>query len=1042
MFSSSIVRPRRPLACPVRLARAWFRACGAWGTFRAVLAIILALHSSACGDPPAPSGADASAAHTDAKADGGLDDASLGDASLGDASLGDASLGDASLGDASLGDASLSDGSLGDASLGDASLGDSSVGDGGLGDASLGDAKLGDGGLGDASASDADAGGLDGGHPDADGGSIFRDEDLDTISDHDEGDGLIDTDDDGVPDSQDEDSDNDGILDRDEAGDISVTSAPIDTDFDGIPDFRDLDADGDWISDAEEGTGDLDRDGIPNFRDIDSDGDGILDRDEAGDSDPASAAVDTDQDGTPDFLDLDSDNDTIADATESTRDGDADGIPDYLDDDSDQDGHLDRDEVTDDDLATPPDDTDGDGIFDFRDLDADGDGLRDADELGCPGSTDAHNADSDGDGFQDTAEIAYGSNPCDAANGIDGFYFVLPPLGPVEDAPLVFEDTDIDRADLAINIDTTSSMRDEIENLQTTLSNVIIPGVAASVPDPGFAVSSFEDYPVAPFGNPSYSDRPFELKTRVTTDGTQVQAAVDTLEAISASGGNIPESGLEALYQIATGAGTSWPSGQTPAFDPAVDLVPGVADGAIGGVGFRNDSLPIVVHITDALSHVGAEYQSADPRITAAGVDDVQTALLDIGARVITVANSRLPRALTDSDIDAVFQSQCTRATAHFFGRIEDPVGHDIDWFRLDGSNLSGHHLVVETYAARLGSTLDSLIVVVDQNGVEQDGGTQVDDILAYHIVDSRFDGTLTGSPPYYIGITAFGDTRDAEPADGEGSDSAGFYFVDVSVDGQAYGRSSADCPAVDDGNVVGGATALVPFSSTTDGGASCIATCRTELAYEPLALPYGIAQATEAAVPTCAWDRFGGGTRPTGCGADECCTGLDGVGVAPSARGDCPLSYQIDDQGHGLGATVVAGIEALVHFAAFTVTAVARPDPAELTASGLDTSCFIRRIVPVSASTVDTCAPEPIPADLLPPSPELDSFQNVVPGTELSFRVDAQNEDNAGEACRPATEEPQMFRAFIDVVADGVTVVDTRDVIIIVPPAPPSQPL
>ncbi|MBK8012441.1 MAG: hypothetical protein IPK13_13910 [Deltaproteobacteria bacterium] len=1006
--------------------------------------LLLALFLGACGDPPAPSGYDASTGQTDAKApDGsGLDDAGA-DAANGHDGAPDGHVNDEDAGtDGSSADGSSSD----DGSVGDSSSTDSSSGDAGSGDTGSGDTGSGDTGSGDAVSSDAastgdagpDNGDAGSGHGDA--GSQFRDQDSDGISDRDEGDGSIDTDGDGVPDSLDSDSDDDGISDREEAGDISITSRPVDTDFDGVPDFRDLDADGDSIADAEEGTADLDQDGIPNFQDIDSDGDGILDRDEAGDADPASEAVDTDNDGQPDFIDLDSDGDTIADAIEGTRDGDGDDVPDFRDDDSDQDGHLDRDEVTDTDLSTRPDDTDGDGIFDFRDLDSDGDGLRDADELGCPGSTDAHRADSDGDGFQDTAEIAFGSSPCSAASGIVGFYFVLPPLGPVEDAPLVFEDTDIDRADLAINIDTTSSMRDEIANLQASLSNVIVPGVTTSVPDAAFSVTSFEDYPVVPFGNPSYSDRPFEIQTRVTTDVTRAQAAVDALEAVSASGGNIPESGLEALYQIATGAGTSWPGGQTPAFDPAVGLVPGVADGTIGGVGFRSDSLPIVVHITDALSHEGREYQSADPSITAASVENVKTALFDIGARVITIANARLPRSLTDGDIDSIFQSQCTRGTEHFFGRIEDPVGHDIDWFRLDGNNLSGRRLVIETFAARLGSALDSLIVVVDQNGEVQAGGSQVDDILNYHIVDSRFDGTLTGSPPYYIGITAFGDTRDDEPADGEGSDSAGFYFVDVRVDGQAYARSSADCPGADDGNTIGNATPLVPFSSVTEGDSSCIATCRSDLAYEPLTLPYGIAQATEAAVPTCAWDRFGT-ARPAGCAADECCTGLDGEGVPPSAAGDCPLSYQIDDEGRGLGGTVVAGIEALVHFAPFTVTTVIRPDPDELAASGLLTSCFIRRIVPVSASTLDTCAPDPIPADLTPPSPELDSFQNVVPGTRLSFRVDAQNENDAGEACRAATAEPQMFRAFIDVVADGVTVVDTRDVIIIVPPAPPSQP-
>jgi hypothetical protein len=101
----------------------------------------------------------------------------------------------------------------------------------------------------------------------------------------------------------------------------------------------------------------------------------------------------------------------------------------------------------------------------------------------------------------------------------------------------------------------------------------------------------------------------------------------------------------------------------------------------------------------------------------------------------------------------------------------------------------------------------------------------------------------------------------------------------------------------------------------------------------------------------------------------------------------------------------------------------------------GVDTACFIRSIIPVSATRPNSCVQEPQLADLSPPSPELDAFTGVTPGTALVFQVNAINQNRATSTpCVGSTASAQVFRAFIDVLADGVTVVDTRDVIIIVP--------
>jgi len=464
------------------------------------------------------------------------------------------------------------------------------------------------------------------------------DSDGDCISDFDEGNGLVDTDGDGVPDHLDLDSDGDGIPDRVEQGidedDCDMSTPPVDTDGDGVPDFRDLDSDGDGIPDAIEGIDDLDGDGIPNFRDLDSDGDFI--------PDSIEGLVDTDGDGIPDYLDIDSDGDGILDAHELFADTNGDGIPNRLSLDSDGDGWPDSVESGRADLFAYPIDTDGDGIPDYMDLDSDGDGLLDDFELGCHlGFPERLIVDSDGDGYDDLAEVLVGSDPCTFTSPAEfatytDFFFILPPGGAPVEEPLEFS-SNIVQGDVAINIDTTGSMGGEIGTLRTTLSNSIIPGIRTAIPNIAFSVSTFDDFPCAGFG--SGVDRPFILLQRVTTDIARVQSVVNTIPLHN--GADIPESGFEALYQIATGAGITGSCINLPPFNPAVGRIPGVADGTIGGVGFREGSLPVVIHITDAISHDGNYPASYGAHNSTQAIN----ALRGIQARVIGVISTQNPRA-------------------------------------------------------------------------------------------------------------------------------------------------------------------------------------------------------------------------------------------------------------------------------------------------------------------------------------------------------------------------------------------------------------
>jgi len=473
-------------------------------------------------------------------------------------------------------------------------------------------------------------------------------------------------------------------------------------------------------------------------------------------------------------------------------------------------------EAGDRDPDTYPIDTDADGIPDYIDLDADADGLPDSIERGCSaGSTERLLADSDGDGYSDLAEVLVAAPPCTPTSPTEfrrytDFFFILPYNDPAEIAPLEFA-TNILKADVHFNIDSSGSMGGEIGNLRDRMSSFIVPRVAAEIDDVGFGFSDFRDC----------SGYAWRLRQRVTTNVGAVQAAINGLR--DTGGGYEPT--FSTLWHIGTGASAGGCL-DIPTFNPASGAVPGVADGNIGGVGFRSGAFPVVVHMTDEAaedSRCGSCARNADQAVAA---------LNGVRARVIGVASESPPR----------------------------------DQLR-------------------------------------------------------------------------------------------------------------------------------------------------------------NIARRTGAVVPACAWD----GARPAGCGAGQCCTGVNGAGQAPEAAG-CPLVFDISNSGSGLAESAVTGIVALVNTSTLEVTTRLRRDEDEFRRSGVDTRCFIQSIRAVRSVGRSSCSAAATPADISPVDGVADGFRNVTPGTSLYFDVQARN------VCATQTDLPQSFFAYIDVIGDGVTVLDTQSVTVIVP--------
>jgi len=161
--------------------------------------------------------------------------------------------------------------------------------------------------------------------------------------------------------------------------------------------------------------------------------------------------------------------------------------------------------------------------------------------------------------------------------------------GPVE-VDLSIE-AEVGAADIAFVIDTTASMGDEIARIRSTLRDQMAPAIRAAIPDSRLAVATFEDFPVTNYG--ASSDLPYELRQVATNDLFLVQAAVNGIGL--GDGLDLPESQVEALYQLVTGAGRG---GYVP---PSA----GCPSGGFGSACFRPDALPVALLFTDAEFHNG-----------------------------------------------------------------------------------------------------------------------------------------------------------------------------------------------------------------------------------------------------------------------------------------------------------------------------------------------------------------------------------------------------------------------------------------------------
>ncbi len=187
-------------------------------------------------------------------------------------------------------------------------------------------------------------------------------------------------------------------------------------------------------------------------------------------------------------------------------------------------------------------------------------------------------------------------------------------------------EAEVGRADVVFLVDTTLSMDDEIAAIRARLRDRIVPAIRAAIPDSELAVATFGDFPVIPYGRAGV-DEVFRLMVPRTADVTLAQAAVDAIEL--GDGRDPPESQVEALFQLATGAGLS------PYVPPSL----GCPSGGVGYACLRTDALPVILLFTDAEMHNGPSnanpYEPGILGVTAHSFTEAIASLNAMGAKVI-----------------------------------------------------------------------------------------------------------------------------------------------------------------------------------------------------------------------------------------------------------------------------------------------------------------------------------------------------------------------------------------------------------------------
>jgi len=179
--------------------------------------------------------------------------------------------------------------------------------------------------------------------------------------------------------------------------------------------------------------------------------------------------------------------------------------------------------------------------------------------------------------------------------------------------------------DVYFLVDTTGSMREEVDVLRNEMSTVIVPDLTTAIPNVWFGVGHFDDYPVTPYG--SANDEVYENLQNLDSDPAAAQAAIEALP--EGVGNDYPESNVVALWTVARGD----PSATMP-----LQPLPECIEGFFGYPCFREGAFPLIVMITDADFHNDPDGEDPyDSSISAPTYDEAVDALVEANIKVISI---------------------------------------------------------------------------------------------------------------------------------------------------------------------------------------------------------------------------------------------------------------------------------------------------------------------------------------------------------------------------------------------------------------------
>ena len=324
-------------------------------------------------------------------------------------------------------------------------------------------------------------------------------------------------------------------------------------------------------------------------------------------------------------------------------------------------------------------------------------------------------------------------------------------------------ETEVQKLDVAFLLDTTSSMTEEAAAMAAEFSG-IVDDIAATIEDAAYGFATFDDYAYGAMGHIGYGDKPFALRHQITGSESAVQSKLNDIEIHH--GADSTESGMEALYQGLLGIG--YDQDGDASYDTETDVLPFIASssdafngtagesrdasitdgGTLGGYGFREGTLPVVIYATDAIlrdPEAGASAPGGSP--IDAGFSDVVSATATMGARLIGVA--------TQSSAPIAQMEQLATATGSLFeadgdGQIDDPLV--FSWSTTDTSS-DFRDTIVSAIQDMIGSVTFSEIsveVVGDDYGfvVSTDPESYTDVTVGSGGLDLDFDVTVEGTLP------------------------------------------------------------------------------------------------------------------------------------------------------------------------------------------------------------------------------------------------------------------------------------------------------